>query len=105
MLSGIAALQAVMQLCLWHPLNRLCRILVIPMAAHAEECVYSPLTNRHLWSVIQALVLKQLTENTELTDATWGNANTENVITSLRLKLGKATSDIMVARSTAGSFF
>lgn len=41
-------------------------------------------------------------KKTELTDATWGNVNTANVITSPGLKLGKATSDIMVARSAVG---
>ena len=53
---------------------------------------------------MQQLVLKQLTEKTELTDITWGNVNTANVITSPELKLGKATSDVMAARSTAGPF-
>lgn len=74
------------------------------MPAPAEEWVYSPLTRSSLWSVRQQLVLKQLTEKAELTDATWGNVNTANVITSARLKFGKAISDIMVARSTTGPF-
>jgi len=53
---------------------------------------------------MQQLVLKQLTEKPELTDATWGNVNMANVITSPGLKLGKATSDIMVASSTTGPY-
>lgn len=56
---------------------------------------------------MQQLVLKRLTEKkktTELTDATWSNMNMGNVITASRVILGRATSDIRAARSTARPF-
>lgn len=55
---------------------------------------------------MQQLVLKQLTEKKkiELTDATWGNMNMGNVITASRVILGRATSDIRAARSSARPF-
>lgn len=53
---------------------------------------------------MQQLVLKQLIEKTELTEATWGNMNMRNVITASRVILDRAASDIRAARSTARPF-